>query len=106
MGLFSFLTSPDFHELLEEYKNTPGAVLLDVRNPSEYAGGHVPGSRNLPLPTIESAPSILPNKETPVYVYCLSGGRSRQAADALKKMGYETVTNLGGITSYNGPVER
>ena len=49
MGIFDWLKTPDIHKGVEEYKNTPGALLLDVRTGAEYAEGHIPGSVNIPL---------------------------------------------------------
>ena len=91
---------------MKECQNTPDAVLIDVREKDEFAGGHIPGAINLPLSSIAASPDKLPQKDTPVYVYCLSGARSRQAAGFLEKNGYTNVNNIGGISRYKGPVER
>ena len=49
MGLFDlFARRPALSEGLEQYRNTPGAILLDVRTPEEYRDGHLPGAKNLP----------------------------------------------------------
>ena len=102
MGLFDlFARRPALSEGLEQYRNTSGAVLLDVRTPEEYRSGHVPGARNLPLDRLGELD--LP-KDRPVFAYCLSGARSAQACGWLKRQGYE-ATNLGGIGSYRGPLE-
>ena len=106
MGFFDFLKQPDINQGVKQFMSTSGAVLLDVRTPQEYAEGHIPGGRNLPLQNIDKAAAIIDNKDTPLFVHCLSGGRSRQAAAALKQMGYTNVTNIGGIADYRGKVER
>ena len=106
MGLFEKLRRPDINQGLEEFKATPGALLLDVRSRSEYAGGHIPGSRNLPLKELEGVEEIAPEKETPVFVYCQSGGRSGQARRELQSMGYTHVRDLGGIHFYSGELKR
>ena len=106
MGFFDFLKQPDINKGVMEYRNTNGAVLLDVRTPQEYQEGHIPGSKNLPLQTIDKVDSIVENKDTVLYVYCHSGARSRQAASLLQYMGYSNVTNIGGIAAYSGKVER
>ena len=106
MGFFNFSKQTDINQGVEQYKTTSGAILLDVRTPQEYAQGHIPGSRNIPLQELGSTDKVVNHKETPLFVYCLSGGRSRQAAAVLKQMGYTNVTNIGGIADYNGKVER
>lgn len=97
MGLFDFLKSTDINEGVKNCAATPGAVLLDVRNPDEYAAGHIPGSINLPLPMIAEAAKRIPDKSAPLFVYCLTGGRSRSAVSALRAMGYAKPVNIGGI---------
>lgn len=96
----------DLAQGLTEYEKTPGAVLLDVRTPEEYANGHVAGSRNLPLQTIMHVEDEIPEKDTPVFVYCQSGGRSRRAAAFMEKIGYSNVKNIGGVAGYNGQLEK
>lgn len=106
MGFFDFLKQPDVNRGVKEYQRTSGAVLLDVRTPEEYRSGHIPGSKNLSLQTIDRIGSVAENKDTALYVYCQSGARSRQAAGMLKQMGYTNVNNIGGIAAYAGKVER
>ena len=106
MGFFDFLKKPDIDQGVKQYKTTSGAVLLDVRTPQEYAEGHIPGGQNIPLQNIDKTAYIIDNKDTPLFVHCLSGGRSRQAAAVLKQMGYTNVTDIGGIADYRGKVER
>ena len=106
MGFFDFLKQPDVNQGVKEFQKTSGAVLLDVRTPEEYRSGHIPGSKNIPLQTIDRVGSVAENKDTALYVYCQSGARSRQAAGMLKQMGYTNVNNIGGIAAYAGKVER
>ena len=106
MGFFDFLRQPDVNQGVNDYKNTTGAVLLDVRTPQEYSEGHIPGSKNVPLQTLDKVSSVVENKDTELFVYCYSGARSRQAAAALGQMGYTKVNNIGGISSYRGKVEK
>lgn len=106
MGLFQFFRQPDIHRGVEQYRNTPDAVLLDVRTSQEYRSGHIPGSINLPLQDLDNAEEIIENIDNPIYVYCRSGSRSRQAAAVLNDMGYSNVYNIGGIAGYSGEVER
>lgn len=85
-------------ELLAENSN---AILLDVRTPEEYEEGHLPGARLIPdyeLP--EQAASKLPEKEAPLIVYCMSGGRSAAAARWLSQHGYTRIYDLGSIFNW------
>ena len=106
MGFFDIFKQRDINQGIEEYKNKAGAVLVDVRTSQEYKEGHIPGSKNIPLQNMEKIELAVKTKETPVYVYCHSGSRSSQAVNAMKHMGYMNVTNIGGISSYVGKVER
>ena len=73
MGLFGFSQPPDINKGIEEYQSTEGAVLLDVRNIGEYAQGHIEGSINIPLPCIIDIKDKVTDRNTPIFVYCLSG---------------------------------
>ena len=106
MGIFDFFKQPDINNGVQEYRKTNGAVLMDVRTPQEYREGHIPGSKNIPLQTIDKVTSIAENKDTALFVYCYSGARSRQAMAMLQHMGYTNVQNIGGIAAYQGKVER
>lgn len=102
MSLFSmFGAAPDINTGVRRCRETEGAVLLDVRTPEEYAGGHIPGSVNLPLDAIAS---IQIPREVPLFVYCRSGARSSQAVSWLKTHGYP-AQNIGGILNYSGSQE-
>lgn len=99
MGLLNlFQNTPTLEEGLEKMKSVPNAVLLDVRSEQEYGDGHLEGSINLPVNKI---PTISLPKDTPLFVYCLSGARAGRAVAFLNKMGYDAV-NIGGITGYKG----
>ncbi|MBR3107554.1 MAG: rhodanese-like domain-containing protein [Clostridia bacterium] len=87
---------------LKEYSATPGAILVDVREPDGFAAGHIPGAVNAPLSTISQ--TVLP-KDAPLFLYCLRGSRCKRAAKILKQMGY-TVKSTGGISGYKREVER
>ena len=106
MGFFHFFNQPDINQGVKEYRTIPGAILLDVRTPQEYREGRIPGSRNLPLQSINKAAAVIEGQDVPVYVYCYSGARSRQAVGMLKRMGYANAVNIGGINAYSGKVER
>jgi Rhodanese-related sulfurtransferase len=107
MGLFGTLFArPDMNAGLKKYSETQGAVLLDVRTDAEFAQGHIPGASNLPVDRIFGAQKKIGSFDTPVYVYCQSGARSARAADWLRSAGYKNITNLGGIISYEGKVQK
>jgi thioredoxin 1 len=88
----------------------PGAQLVDVRTPEEYNEKHLKGATHINIndKDFEKRLGEL-DKSKPVYIYCLSGGRSSRAANLAVKTGFKEVYNLeGGITSWIGtgkPVE-
>jgi rhodanese-related sulfurtransferase len=73
-------------------------TVLDVREPHEYASGHVPGARSLPQADLALELEGLP-READVLVVCEGGTRSVRAARFLKQVGFSRVTNLAGGTS-------
>lgn len=93
-------------ERLKDYYTQQAAILIDVRQPDEYEKGHIPGARNVPLQKLRDFSFEVTDRDTPLYVYCLSGGRSARAVRALRGVGYSDVTDLGGINSYTGPLEK
>ncbi|RFA19830.1 rhodanese-like domain-containing protein [Subtercola boreus] len=72
----------------------PSPVVIDVREPDEFASGHVPGAINVPLGSLPGAD--LP--EGPLHVICEMGGRSARATTALERQG-RTATNIEGGTA-------
>ena len=77
-----------------------------MRTPQEHREGHIPGSKNVPLQTLDKVRSVVENKDAELFVYCYSGARSRQATVMLQHMCYTNVQNIGGIAAYHGKVER
>ena len=106
MGFFDLFIRSDINAGVRKCRSDPAGVLVDVREPEEYAHRRIPGSRNLPLSVIHTAPEVFPEKDTPLYLYCYSGARSGQAASALRRMGYTNVSDVGGIKGYTGNTER
>ena len=106
MGFFDFLKQPDINKGVADYRNTEGAILVDVRTPQEYREGQIPGSKNVPLQQLDKISSVTDNIDAPMFIYCHSGARSRQATAMLQYMGYANVNNIGGIAAYQGKVER
>ncbi len=80
-------------------------MVLDVREPDEYQEGHIPGSKLIPLGTLGNHLDALP-KDQPIIVVCRSGGRSGQATQYLVQAGYQPFNMVGGMLSWQGPVER
>lgn len=78
-----------------------GALLLDVRESAEYAEGHVPGARLLPLSVLPVGMHELP-RDRPVYVVCQAGGRSAQAARLLTSAGVDARSVSGGTAAWIG----
>jgi rhodanese-related sulfurtransferase len=91
--------------------NREDALVLDVREPAEYAKGHILGARNLPVAELERRAAELDKyKAKPVIVTCDSGSRATRAISLLKGRGFANVVNLaGGFGAWQGaglPVEK
>lgn len=96
-GLFG----PNIEKGLREYRECENGVLIDVRTEEEFQNGRIPGSINVPLDKLNRVK--IPNGK--LFIYCHSGGRSAQACNYLKRVGRD-ATNIGGIASYKGEIER
>ena len=79
-------------------QRSPESVLLDVREPEEYAHGHVPGAVNLPQAELATRLDELP-RDRPLMVICQSGYRALRAAQFLRQQGFEEVENVMGGTA-------
>jgi len=89
-----------------------GSPVIDVREPEEFADDHIPGAVNIPRGLLEfevdGHPAInyqtaeeLSHRERTVVLYCLSGGRSVLAAEALRRLGFRSAVSLrGGILGW------
>jgi len=77
-----------------------GAKVIDVRSTDEFRSGHVPGAVNIPLHTLPLRLSEVGPTDKPVVLYCLSGGRSGQAADLLRRSGYREVLDVGPMSAF------
>ena len=91
--------------------NRERAVVIDVCESAEFAAGHVTGSKNVPLSTLEQKlPSVVKNKALPLILVCQTGARSGRAVAVAKKLGYEQAQSLsGGLTAWkaaNLPLEK
>ena len=102
MNLAKELAGLDLNACLAAMKNTPRAVLIDVRDEDEFAAGHIPGAICIPLERIEETADRLPERDAPLLLYCRSGRRSGLAEQALRERGYTNAVNIGGIIDYEG----
>ncbi len=104
---FRSIDATSFHRQLYA---EPSAILLDVRTADEYNEGHIPGAIHIDVlqPGFETKVKQL-DLTQPIYVYCLSGGRSARAASMIRNMDVIQIYNLqGGIRawkSHSFPVE-
>ncbi|MBD8871087.1 rhodanese-like domain-containing protein [Nocardioides donggukensis] len=76
-----------------------GATLVDVREPDEYAEGHVPGARPIPMGQLPARLGEL-DRERPVFVICASGNRSSAMAEVLDQAGFDAVNVAGGTGAW------
>ena len=81
----------------ELLKKNPAIRVIDVREESEYAAGHVQGAEHIGKGVLErDIEKKHPDKDEPLYLYCGGGFRSALAADALTKMGYRNAVSIDG----------
>ena len=86
----------------EALQQTAGSVIIDVRQPDEYAEGHLSGARLLNVideATFEAGIAAL-DKSKPYFIYCRSGRRSHSAAVKMKAIGLNVTDLKGGITAW------
>ena len=102
MSIFKIFTQKDINEGVRNFRESKNAILLDDRTREEYSSGHIEGSRNIPLDEIDRVDLIIKDKSAPLFVHCLSGGRSARAVAYLTAKGYREVYDIGGIGSYRG----
>lgn len=84
------------------FENDKNARLIDVRQDWEFKKGHIEKAVNIDVmsDTFEAEVSKI-SRTTPIYVYCYSGGRSTEAAEKLKELGFKKIVNLsGGISAW------
>ncbi|NOX63482.1 MAG: rhodanese-like domain-containing protein [Chloroflexi bacterium] len=85
---------------VNEIRNHPNVVLIDVREPWEYNEGHIPGVTLIPLGTLPNRINEIPKDKT-VIMTCRSGNRSGQAYRFLREQGFDNVHNMeGGILAW------
>lgn len=76
-----------------------GAAVIDVREPAEYIGGHVPGAVLMPMGQLPSRTGEL-DRSRPVYVICASGNRSGAMTDYLRQVGFDARSVAGGTSGW------
>ena len=90
-------------------KDNAGVFLIDVREPDEYAAGHIPGITLIPMGEVAARLAELP-RDKEIIVTCRTGNRSGQVADLLREQGFTNVHNMnGGIVAWEEagyPVEQ
>ena len=97
-NIFGIGPKADYKELLKN-----GATIIDVRTKGEYKGGHIKGSLNIPLDSLNNNLSQL-KKDKPVITCCASGMRSASAKSILKSKGFLQVHNGGGWMSLQNKI--
>lgn len=102
-GLNKYISNEELNKLIDDKE----AVIIDVRETREYSQGHIPSAINIPLSLLPlKIEDAVPNRDTKIVVYCLSGGRSSQAKVLLKSKKYTDVLNFGGVGRYEGTLEQ
>lgn len=93
-------------ELQKRHQSGEAIVILDVREPAEYAFGHIPGAISIPMGELETRLNQL-NTENEIYVVCRTGNRSDLACQLLDEKGFKKLYNvLPGMSEWNGPMEK
>jgi len=99
-------------------KKSPKTLILDVREPGEWAEGHIPGALHVPRGMLEAKADLeyanreprLQDRSVSIIVHCASGARSAMAADVLQEMGFSDVKSMaGGIVAWKEqglPIEK
>ncbi|WP_441254826.1 rhodanese-like domain-containing protein [Aeromonas sp. A600620] len=96
-GIRSRITETDVHQIKRWQDEGRTFHLIDVREESEWAKGHLPGAQYLGRGVIErDIETLFPDPETELYLYCGGGFRSVLAADNLQQMGYRNVISVDG----------
>ena len=86
-----------FRETKRRLDNGEKLILVDTREDTEWASGHIPGAIHLGRGIIErDIEKTIPDKAAPIVLYCGGGFRSALAADSLQKMGYRNVISMDG----------
>jgi len=97
----------NLEELLNRLNGSEKITILDVREPAEYAFGHIPGSINIPLGELEERFEELNNDAEDLHIICRTGSRSDFAAQKLTEKGFKNVKNVEpGMKDWHGPIDK
>ncbi|NNE16951.1 MAG: rhodanese-like domain-containing protein [Myxococcales bacterium] len=77
-----------------------GAMLVDVRSPGEFSGGHIEGAINIPIQDLAGRAEDLGDKSGEIVLYCQSGARSAMAKRLLESKGFSQVHDMGSMASW------
>jgi rhodanese-related sulfurtransferase/TusA-related sulfurtransferase len=92
-------------DVVKKLEANEDVVVLDVREPAEYAFGHIPNALSIPFGELENRIGELDQSKT-ILVVCRTGNRSDMASQALSSKGFEKVWNVvPGMSEWNGPTE-
>ena len=101
MFLLSSCKNQTYKEIIKN-----GGVILDVRSPEEYIGGHIEGSINIPISDLSDRLSEIEKyKRSPIITCCASGMRSERGKSILQSNGFKEVYNGGGWSSLQAKLE-
>ncbi|WLR52018.1 sulfurtransferase TusA family protein [Bacillus tianshenii] len=93
-------------DLMKKIEGDEAVTIIDVREPAEYAFGHIPGAVNIPLGELEQRFEEI-NQQGDVHVICRSGSRSDVAAKVMTEAGFKRVKNVvPGMKDWTGPTEK
>jgi rhodanese-related sulfurtransferase len=100
--IFEAVTTQEAYSLIQENQDNPDFVILDVRTPREFTGGHIEGAVNLDYNTPTFKNDLNGLDKTKMYlVYCRTGRRSKGAFDMMKALEFQEVYHmLGGIVDW------
>jgi len=103
---FEGLKKGQMDACVKRFTESPGMLLVDVREADEYASGHIPGAINAPLSDLENDKKYFTDKRAYMMIHCRSGVRSAKAVKLLSKKGYEHLMDIGGILDFTGKQEK
>jgi Rhodanese-related sulfurtransferase len=102
---FADMSAADAEKFLNQ-SPPPDAVVVDVRTPSEYMAGHIPGAKLVPIEELEGRINEVPRDVKTLFVVCQGGTRSAAACEILSKSGFTNLVNIyDGTASWPGKKE-